>query len=794
LQIHTSVERSGKTPFDLIGRLARAVGQNESPPDAILSLDVCADAVAFGRVEEAASQLVKLAKTAGPMREHPWKGVRNLQLQPMDLERFIGGLPPLSEAISALKKLCENGAAILNIAAPTTLREIDHFVSILQIVKDTPVSKSEAIQQLSAISSSHLATIAALAEAGLMLQETLAREQQLFHPVAIRADVRALRTKLAKGLTSWFARLGGDYRAASAELATYVTASLPKLAAERIALVDRLIALQEQRRSFSERGVAAAPMLGKLWAGEQTDFRAVIDAYLWLLRAIDVDIVSKLANVLHLASTESTTQRLLARIKDDMALLRSRLASTFDALELDIGKGFGVSAADNISFDLLIVRLETWSQAQSRYFEWTELYSVDQLLRNSSGAEIADRLADGRFELPSALSQITYARAEILWKHALRTNSQLNGIAKQNRAALVESFRRLEISRRSSTAALIRARHSANVPRGIYGDMAVIRGEVARRRSHMPTRKLMARAGSTIQKIKPVFMMSPISVSQYLPPGSVSFDLVVIDEASQIRPEDALGVVARGRQLVVVGDKKQLPPTTFFSRLLDDDGSDDDEEVDAAPQTALAGSAKVTDLESILTLSEARGIPSRMLRWHYRSRHPSLIEVSNAEFYKSNLFLPPSPVSERGSEGLVQRRIAGAYDRGGKRTNVIEAQAIVDAIARHAADQPHLSMGVVSFSTVQRDLIEDLLDEKRTKDPILESFLAGGLVEECFIKNLEKVQGDERDVILISVGYGPRMAGAKLDSMSFGPVSGEGGERRLNVLFTRARVRTEVFA
>ena len=287
--------------------------------------------------------------------------------------------------------------------------------------------------------------------------------------------------------------------------------------------------------------------------------------------------------------------------------------------------------------------------------------------------------------------------------------------------------------------------------------------------------------------------MSSISVAQYLPPGSVNFDLVVIDEASQVRPEDALGVIARGRQLVVVGDKKQLPPTTFFSRLLDSDDDDDDDEMEAAPQTALSGAAKVTELESILTLAEARGVPPRMLRWHYRSRHPSLIEVSNAEFYQSNLFLPPSPSADRNEEGLVLQRVAGAYDRGGKRTNMVEAQAIVDAIAQHAADHPELSLGVVSFSTAQRDLITDLLDEKRRNNPELETFLSEGRVEECFIKNLENVQGDERDVIFISVGYGPRIAGAKLDSMNFGPVSSEGGERRLNVLFTRARIRTKVF-
>ena len=182
-----------------------------------------------------------------------------------------------------------------------------------------------------------------------------------------------------------------------------------------------------------------------------------------------------------------------------------------------------------------------------------------------------------------------------------------------------------------------------------------------------------------------------------------------------------------------------------------------------------------------------------MLRWHYRSRHPSLIEVSNAEFYK-RLIMPPAPSTGRANEGLVLRRVAGAYDRGGKRTNLIEAEAVAAAVADHAKTNPLLSLGVVTFSSAQRDAITDLLEFKRRTNDSLDALLREGKAEDVFVKNLENVQGDERDVILVSVAYGPRSAGGRLDSMGFGPVSAEGGERRLNVLFTRARSRCEVFA
>ena len=285
-------------------------------------------------------------------------------------------------------------------------------------------------------------------------------------------------------------------------------------------------------------------------------------------------------------------------------------------------------------------------------------------------------------------------------------------------------------------------------------------------------------------------LMSPISAAQFLPPGSVRFDLLVIDEASQVRPQDAFGLVARTKRIVVVGDNKQLPPTSFFDRVVADEEEQDDS--DDVVDNALAGSAKATDLESILALCEARGLNSVMLRWHYRSRHPSLIEVSNSEFYR-RLIVPPAPSAELATEGLVLRQVTGAYDRGGKRINVIEAEAVANAVAKHARASPHLSLGVVSFSSVQRDAISDLLDMKRRSDDALDAFLREGKGEDAFVKNLENVQGDERDVIFVSIGYGPRIAGARLDSMGFGPVSAEGGERRLNVLSTRARSRCEIF-
>ena len=257
----------------------------------------------------------------------------------------------------------------------------------------------------------------------------------------------------------------------------------------------------------------------------------------------------------------------------------------------------------------------------------------------------------------------------------------------------------------------------------------------------------------------------------------------MIDEASQVQPVDALGAIGRARQIVVVGDDRQLPPTRFFNKVLADDGADDDRDDDL----------QAGDMESILGLCVAQNMPERMLRWHYRSHHHSLIAVSNREFYDDHLFVVPSPAAEGGNLGLSFRHVRdGVYDRGGSRTNRVEARAVADAVIQHARTCPRLTLGVGTFSVAQRDAIIDELELRRRECKDIESFFSESGAEPFFVKNLENIQGDERDVIFISVGYGKDSSGYM--AMNFGPLSTEGGHRRLNVLITRARRRCEVFS
>lgn len=272
----------------------------------------------------------------------------------------------------------------------------------------------------------------------------------------------------------------------------------------------------------------------------------------------------------------------------------------------------------------------------------------------------------------------------------------------------------------------------------------------------------------------------PLSIAQFLAADTGLFDVVVFDEASQIPVWDAIGAIARGRQVVMVGDPKQLPPTAFFDRA--EAASDDDADVEG-------------DLESILDECLGANLPVMSLSWHYRSRHESLIAFSNHRYYEGGLVTFPSPVTEDRAVSFHYMP-DGIYEKGGARINKPEARALVDDLVARLKDPDFraakLTAGVVTFNSEQQKLVEDLLDEARRKAPELEPYFAEDALEPVFVKNLENVQGDERDVIYFSITYGPDRSGAV--SMNFGPMNKTGGERRLNVAITRARHELRVFS
>lgn len=418
--------------------------------------------------------------------------------------------------------------------------------------------------------------------------------------------------------------------------------------------------------------------------------------------------------------------------------------------------------------DLLI----PWSLYLTRRKEANELTL-------SEFVELLERKRIKPDELSDAYAYCTYST---ITREAFRNIPQLGRFTGLKHNQIRDEFKRLdkEIIALRGKAIAYECTRKASPPPGRNGarvddrtEMVLLNYLMPQQRPRMPVRKILTRAGGSIQALKPCFMMGPQAVAQYLAPGAIKFDLVIMDEASQLKPEEAIGSVARGGQLVVVGDPKQLPPTSFFSRMTQDgDGGDDH--------------FTTTDAESILDVCSSHFRPTRSLRWHYRSQHHSLIAFSNHSFYRGNLVIFPSPYGQGGKLGVRAVYLADAiYEN---QTNLREAKRVVDAVVEHIATRTNESLGIVTLNIKQRDLIAELLEERlksvRGADSYRDHWATEG--QPLFIKNLENVQGDERDAIIISTTFG-KPPGSSAVRQNFGPISRQGGWRRLNVLFTRAK-------
>jgi superfamily I DNA and/or RNA helicase len=306
----------------------------------------------------------------------------------------------------------------------------------------------------------------------------------------------------------------------------------------------------------------------------------------------------------------------------------------------------------------------------------------------------------------------------------------------------------------------------------LSSELTLLRKRIGNKGRGTSIRGMIDQMPHLLPALCPVMLMSPLSVAQYIDMNAPKFDLVVFDEASQMPTSEAVGAIARSKAAVIVGDPRQMPPTSFFSVT-----SADESEAD------------YDDLESILDDCISLSMPARYLEWHYRSKHESLIAFSNLNYYDGRLVTFPS-VDEM-VQHVTWQHVEGCYDAGKTRTNRTEAAAIVEETISRMQAKPLQSVGIVAFSKQQSDLIEDYLNDALTKHPELEA-MNRELAEPIFVKNLENVQGDERDVILFSVGYGPDKDGQV--SMNFGPLNKVGGERRLNVAVSRARYEMKVFS
>ena len=560
---------------------------------------------------------------------------------------------------------------------------------------------------------------------------------------------------------------------------------MPSVGVERqIETVDAITHEQKRRQTLELLSSIAGAALGQKWQGAESDWEVVGRIVEWALSLhddidkgrIEPDVVRSLREDIEAESVGVLLHQVETALRS-----HDRCAKKLeDSLQMDNERRF--NSTEGLKARPFAEQrdiLPTWSSSMDDLQDIVLLNGAARdAEENGLGPilELADRWPDAVAHLKRVLQRTWY---ELVLSRALKERPSLSRFDGNVHDQQIGQFRAMDELALDHNRVRVVQSHWEQLPKhSAGGQLWTLRREFEKKRRHLPIRELMNQAGNVIQAIKPVFMMSPLSIATYLAPGSVRFDLVVFDEASQVRPVDALGALMRADQAVVVGDSQQLPPTRFFDAVTQSEDDDDE---------SMTG-----DIESILGLFRAQGAPDRMLRWHYRSRHESLIAVSNREFYENGLVVFPSPDGSRESLGLRYHYIPEAvYDRARSRTNRKEAVEVARAVMTHARQNPMQTLGVAAFSSAQREAIQDELERLRRLDPSTEEFFNAHPEEPFFVKNLENVQGDERDVIFISVGYGKDSYGQV--AMNFGPLSTDGGERRLNVLITRAKLRCHVF-
>ena len=561
-------------------------------------------------------------------------------------------------------------------------------------------------------------------------------------------------------------------------------------------LVEQLARLNEEDRAIKATEPAIGLHLGDTYQGVKTDWSALSRHEAWCKAFEDAtarfagsdvaglgDIRGRLSTIVgqhqHVLEPQQQTGASLLHLREAYRNFAARIKSVEDL----VGRGPLTGHADEAAaVSRVRSALQRWTSARRQIRTWCQWQGIRSHAIAQGLSGLVAALEAGGVAVDEVVDFFEFSYQTWWMKRVVDREPVLLNFVSKDHDRKIRDFRdadaRFEqLTRKYIVAKLAQRVPNTNLPAGEQTELGKLRRALQRQRGLAPIRQVLSDMPTLLPKLKPCLLMSPLSVAQYLD-ATHKFDLVVFDEASQIPVWDAVGAIARGKQLAVAGDQMQLPPTSFFQKAYDSEDNIAEDEVQ--------------DLESVLDECLAVGLPRQRLEWHYRSRHEALIAFSNMRYYDDDLITFPSPITN--DKSVLFRHVRGTYDRGGAKTNRAEADAIVREIEEHYLDERRRgkSMGVVTFNQPQMSLIQSLLESRRGANPKLDAVLAEIDEEPLFIKNLENVQGDERDVILFSITYGPDAAG-KI-TMQMGPLIKEGGHRRLNVAITRAREQVVLFS
>jgi very-short-patch-repair endonuclease len=563
--------------------------------------------------------------------------------------------------------------------------------------------------------------------------------------------------------------------------------------ARRVSDLEQARSLVQLEQTIQEQAGQLQEQYGALFADMNTRWEDILCALHWAGQVLDWFDTPPPDSFVAVVTGQAPGAKDVPGRLQVIASLRQRVTDEFDYLyglfPLGIpyveSRDFPQAAFASVC-KWLQLRIDHLSDLD-QWMEFQELRARCQSEHLSSYLEILcrDRLLAEQF-LPAFDK-----RFWTLWLDAIyQSDPRLRQFNRSQHEDYIQRFRELDqcqlrVARYRLSQKLLQSRPQLKNSERPTGEMNSLMKEVKKQRSHMPIRRLFQEMPNLLLALKPCLLMSPLSVATFLDPTKIEFDTVIFDEASQIGSEDAIGAILRGKQIIMVGDSKQLPPTRFFATG-DNEDYDTEAEEDDTNET----------YESILDEFETLGLPRWMLKWHYRSRCEALIAFSNYHFYEANLITFPGPHLMEEKEARCVEFIhvpGGIYQRGKGQSagiNRVEARKVAELVFQHFRDHPDRSLGVIAFSERQQSAIDDEIRRTRFQKPEFERFFREDTQEPFFIKNLENVQGDERDTILFSVGYGKDQH-SKL-SMNFGPLNRNGGARRLNVAITRAKYQIKI--
>lgn len=669
----------------------------------------------------------------------------------------------------------------LPIAVGTNDQDILMADAMGKMMEETPVMTAD-ILNIAANRQRYEALIKAL-EMGKERDSVKATILETCQDEALTADSKALSAKHTEIMGKWFLPKFFAKRNFMKQVRQFCAGAKFDEVPE---LLKTIAHYQELRQGVKEQSDQLSALFGADGKG---------DAEKWQIIEPSLKGASQLLQLLmdyaqrHDKNVMEVRNALMERIGGSWDLFRQSNSQSFNTISTQLQRlqSLEEEMAPLTDFDLPIQNyhteiakhVDTWMTHLGEIKDWCLWIERKQALENKGLKSVTDYILQQHADAQQTSKAFQKTVYHLLTMDIVDKDPSLakfNGLIFEE---LVDKYKELTYSFQDLSKKELYCRLAARIPSQTLAavtnsEMGVLKRNINNGGRGTSIRKIIDQIPTLLPKLCPCMLMSPISVAQYLDMNNEKFDLVIFDEASQMPTSEAVGAIARGKALICVGDPKQMPPTSFFTAQ-----SVDEDEVE------------IDDMDSILDDCITLSMPGHYLSWHYRSKHESLIAFSNLQYYDSKLRTFPSIDDQQSKVRLVQ--IEGEYDKGHTRSNPAEAHAIVDEVVRRLKD-PELSkrsIGIVSFSKVQQNLIEDILIDELTKHPELEQ-KAYQCEEPIFIKNLENVQGDERDVILFSVGYGPDKHGKV--SMNFGPLNNEGGERRLNVAVSRARYEMIVFA